>query len=266
MFCRKQLVGKERAREHVLKRSWQNALGHQKTVIAADYDIAGKVYSARQPVADEFVTGEVCSGCNNGWMRHLDDQVEQLVLGLAKGTLDPERMPRHGRRQLSRWLLKTACTLDYTSRKDARHMPRRGLDQVRNSQYLPSGFIAFACRPGPLGWPMRRLQATAIDVWLHDNPELTSYINVLTRKFKCAIQYDQIILGCAWIEGSKRPTFRGMNGIHLPLHLSRASYEPYTSAEIEDIRGMRDPVGRDFSDNLVSWLLFTLSVDFYSNG
>lgn len=219
IFCQATLSANNRAKEHVFRNSWLRALGHKKTGISfAKFSTHGFI-SDRSLAADQLQAGEVCANCNGGWMNHLDLKVEHIVLGLARTPGEGIHLSQLDARTVGRWLLKTACSFVHTDSRERRHVPRSVLSNIRRDNYLPPGFVAFAARSLV---PIKHVAISSWDVW----PE-TSSGNLLgmpqTQRLKFGIQYDNVILGCSYVNCAA-PVFTGVAGLHLPFLKSRAKF------------------------------------------
>lgn len=229
MFCRHAMTGKGRAREHVLKKEWLTVLNHLQSPLQMAHLRGDELVGERRLIANQFLTGAVCSTCNNNWMNDVDAAVSDWVLGLAQGSLQIADLPNGSGFLLSRWLLKTACCLAFTDKPDRRHVPRSILDRVRDPTFLPDGFIAYCCL---IPEETHRISLGSLDTWLHTEGYQRLGAIPQTQRMKCAFQYDRLVIGCAWVTRRKiPPLFLGVRGIHHVLHSHRARYREYTAKE-----------------------------------
>lgn len=218
IFCQTPLTANNRAKEHVLRNSWLESLGHKKSGIFLDNFSKHGYINERNLAADRLLTGEVCSNCNNGWMDHLDHRVEDLVLGLAKTPGQGIQLSKKDSRTVGRWLLKTACTFIHTDTHERRHIPRSILRNLHKDNYLPSGFVAFAARSDA---PEKGVGIASIDMWDQSIGEIG--LLPQTSRLKFGLQYDSILLGCSYAN-CPDPIFSGFSGFHLPFLASRAKF------------------------------------------
>jgi hypothetical protein len=219
IFCQVPLSAANRAKEHVLRHSWLRALGHKKSGISLGKFSKHGFIAEQNLAADQLQTGEVCANCNNGWMDHLDRRIEHIILGLARTPGTGIHLSKQDSRTVGRWLLKTACSFMHTDAHERRHIPRSILSNVRREGYLPPGFVAFAARSA---LPTKGVGIAHLDMW----PESSlGHIGGLpqTRRLKFGIQYDNVMLGCSYVN-CVTPVFTGVDGFHVPLLQSRAKF------------------------------------------
>lgn len=211
--------GTTKAKEHVLKKSWLEKLGHSRSKLSFgmwSLKLRKHVGSRQQPAAT-LLAGDVCAKCNSGWMNRVDGAVEASILALARGARLPQDLSTEERRALARWILKTACAFEYCEEPDRRHIPEHVRRRLEESDYLPSGFVLFAV---PLGPGTRAVHPALMRGWFKTDSlgEVEK-----ARNFKFAVQYDEILIGCALLL-EHQPTFSGIHGVHVPLLSNDASF------------------------------------------
>ena len=229
MFCQRALAG-VRAKEHVLKKSWIEALGHTESDVSFTATRGFELVRERQHRATALLAGEVCNVCNNTWMNDIDARVEPILLDLARGEIPVYEIPHSYRFPLARWLLKTACTFAYTDSPERRHIPRHVLDRVPLPNYLPDGFIAFT--HGPIN--TRNIAASSLDAWTLPEGRMQRRFEKMSqrKRMKAAFHYDCVVLGCAWLITPKPPLFLGIADMHFPFHLNKAGYRHMEPEEV----------------------------------
>ncbi len=237
VFCRTKLTrpsgsgsarSTDEAKEHVLKRQWITALGHNETVISYGVNKKGiPVGGRRNPTALAMVAGGICYACNSGWMEKVDARASAALLGLARGNLRAEDLTRRNRFDLARWLFKTTCVLRHVAPPELRHLPREILDRAHEPKYLPSGFLAFCCAGTPPD--SHALGASAQDIWVAA-PSALREIPQRTRQ-KAAFQYDRLVIGCTWMTTRNRPRFTLFRGVHHVIFESRSRHRFLTDDE-----------------------------------
>ena len=243
MFCKRKLTrpegsGKPRrtdkAVEHILKRQWIKALGHEQSVLWHGIEAKDVLVSERRPSALGFVTGEICYFCNSGWMQKVDARAGASLLALASGKAKPDLLSRRSRFDLARWAFKTACVLRYVAPPHMRHLPRHILDRAHEPTFLPRGFLAFCTIPAAqVG---HHLGASSLDKWIASASELARLKAMpQSKRLKCAFQYDHIVIGCCWVTTADRPRFKLYEGFHKVLYESRVRRRYMTGAEVAAI-------------------------------
>lgn len=219
--------GRNRAKEHVLRNSWLEKLGHSKTpLFLGRHDQTGFIKEDCL-VADQLQTGEICGKCNGGWMDQVDHRVESFVLKMASG--EDVLLAANDSLALSRWVLKVACCAIYTDRSNRRFISEDLRRNMPKSDYLPSGFLAFCTRFNGL----RGLGYASLDAWYEQSQDVMLKVQP-TSRLKFAVQYDNVIFGCAYLR-SPFPEFTGIEGFHHPLVLKQAHWKfrknPYPTLE-----------------------------------
>lgn len=184
-FCGVFLNAKNRAKEHVLRRSWLDRLGHTKSKVSSGFMSGAVLLGERNQAAEQVQAGEVCSACNNGWMNHLDLSVEDHVLKLAVDPAAELVVGRLGARQIARWILKTAIAFELTAEPSRRHIRTEIVRRVRRANWLPDGFAAFYCR-SPLG--QRGISVASFDAWPVECVPLVGGLPQSRRLKFCAVR------------------------------------------------------------------------------
>ena len=184
-------LGRNRAKEHILRNSWLKELGHSKSQIVLDMSSSEAFLEKRNLVADQLQAGEICNECNGGWMNDRDLAVEEVVLGLARSKNLQEKSGRA--RDISLWIFKTGftfCLTDYTYR---RHVPPEIMANLKHG-ILPSAFVTFI-HHAPLG--ERHVATSMADIWPEDGASFV--FSEQKHRFKFGVQYDEIIFGCVYV-------------------------------------------------------------------
>lgn len=169
MFCGGAL-GKKRAREHVIAKSWMLELGVYSRVLSGKATAGTEVYSERSFPAHQFMAGDVCGPCNNGWMKDLDHEVKDHVLAMARQELQPADVPEANRPAIGRWALKTACAMEGTDGRHRRHIPIEVRRAVFENRPTPGSYALQACL-----FPVRAIGAATLDVW-PDSPMCQDHV------------------------------------------------------------------------------------------
>ena len=202
-----------RAREHVFKKSWIEALGHGNTNLDfIRYRKENFLENVRRP-AIKFLAGDICGDCNSGWMNEVDLRAEEYILGAAKGNLTPSEFNANGRFAIARWLLKTAATFMLSEPKERRHIPQSTLRKISRPDFLPKGFVAFFFQYQN---DFKYLGAANMDAHLQLDSGISKRVTK-SERLKFGIQYDRFLVGCAYV-GCKNPVFIGLPRLHFPLY------------------------------------------------
>jgi hypothetical protein len=99
-------------------------------------DEGGDVSSTKPYNKDlNIVTRAVCGRCNGGWMKHLEDRLNAMLIrsASAKGTMlrgQPASIGPKGQKLLARWSVKTAVTRDSADEPQRRVIARNFCDQL----------------------------------------------------------------------------------------------------------------------------------------
>jgi hypothetical protein len=150
-------------------------------------------------------------------MDKLDHSVEEEILGMARGILRVTELAPEAKRRVSRWILKTACCLCLTMKRDRRHLPPRFWSAVKSDDFLPEGFFAFASHSTE---PIRLVGTCLLRFWHFSTTPPPN----LGYGFKFGVIYDNVLLGCALSE--ENPViFTGYKELHHPLHLQGCDFD-----------------------------------------
>lgn len=213
IFCGVTLTNLNRAKEHVLKNAWLKKLGHEKYQLdLAQFSGENKI-GERQHPANQLLSGEVCNGCNGGWMERLDKSVEKIVLALAQ-EIKPIQITEQECWQLARWLVKTAYTHISCDKPDRRHITPSQVAKVKKPSFRPDG--AFCMYYTILDPPATGVLPVSIDVWPSMGGNSAMAVIPQTRRRKFAVQYNRVVFGFAWVRGPVKK-FGLASGIHHPL-------------------------------------------------
>ncbi len=216
-----------KSKEHILRKSWLDALGHGKTQIYLDrVNRAGIIIDQQNIIANSLLSGKVCGKCNNGWMNDLDLAVEHIILSIASRQYGYQyllsNLTASDKKNLSRWLLKTACTFLYTDTEDRIHIPSSIVKSIKNDTYLPKGFFSFIGF-NPSTDNSKNIEVSSLDVWHFFNDDEKSRMERIGH-LKFGVLYDNVIFGCAYIDWPN-PLFVGVPNIHYPLLCKSSSFQ-----------------------------------------
>ncbi|WP_431046235.1 hypothetical protein [Roseateles sp. L2-2] len=217
LFCSIDLTGK-RAREHVIARSWLKELKYHEWMLDGQTSTGGSVRQLRRHPAHSFMAGDVCGDCNSHWMRDLDQAVQECVLEMARGRLQPSDVPVEMRPLLGRWALKTACAMEGTDSKDRRHIPLEVRRSVLENRDPPGSYALQACL-----FPVQALGVATLDVWM-DTPV---YREVLAGKpqsdrLKFGISIGHAVFAGICLFDVEWALYGTHSAFHFPIHLHRA--------------------------------------------
>lgn len=266
IFCNiiltKSPQGKERdsdkAKEHILKREFINLLGHEATRLPVSFSSSTNIVETREPNALSFVAGEVCRGCNGGWMNELDMSVAKIVLSAASSESAVISFSSEEAVLISRWLLKLACVVESTDAIARRHIPAHIRYSVKNPGYLPQNFVSFY---GILPKASHSIGPSILDVWLHDSYAPTPIAlqpGNQSKRLKFAVQYNRALFGCAYVH-EPGIVFRGITHMHTPIFISSdtsfsASLHPEIAKSFDGL------LGKTMADSTTNrWLLGILA-------
>lgn len=161
-FCGNSLSG-NRAKEHVIRKAWLKELNLLTQPLEGSQGHKAQFVATRRVVANNMLAGEICQLCNNGWMNRLDEEVHELVIGLATLRITPLALSPTERALIGRWALKVACAFEATDSPDRRSIPedvRRDISEgrePRGSYLLAVGVTAIS-----------HVGASILDVWSED--------------------------------------------------------------------------------------------------
>jgi hypothetical protein len=173
------------------------------------HGVVGRIPSI---AAAAVLTGEVCKACNGGWMQELDESVDHVVMGLAQQPPQSVELSSEVLNNLARCLLMHACCFTYTEPPERRHVPRKLLEGVQRSGFVPDGFFMFGMH---LGEPAHQVNAGTSELW--PNKSRTGILQLpQSSRMKFGMQYDSAIFGFAWAD-VMHPGFVYDTLIHFPL-------------------------------------------------
>lgn len=207
----------DKAKEHVLKKSFITELGHDATKVYTDIHAGHELIDKRNLYAQGYLAGEVCRGCNCGWIDELDISVAHIVLAAARSAAQTISFTDIEAVALSRWLLKMACALESTDASDRRHIPEQVRLSVRRPGYLPPNFISFY---GKLPPPVHELGPAIVDMWPCRAPvPVALTAGNQSKRLKFGVQYDHAVFGCAYVD-EPGIAFEGVSGVHNKIFVS----------------------------------------------
>jgi hypothetical protein len=223
IFCGELLTG-NREKEHVIPQWLLDHLGIRDTelFLAVAKSEDDSITESRRHVADEFVEGRVCGGCNSGWMSRLENESKSLLISLIDGHSSLLRIKIEERILVARWAAKTAYALSHATplRKatDASHLRF----VMNNLAKLPTGVGVFAQQTNPtrnFGNFQRNRWPVFSNVPGGGPPPEGSY--------KIALEFRHLLLLVAYWA---KPTadFLLVAGVHIPLWPVRDWYPAYS--------------------------------------
>lgn len=207
-------TSRNRAKEHVLRKSWLKQLGHSKSEIVLERFFAENFLDRKKLAADQVQTGAICKKCNGGWMNDADIAVEDAVLGLARSQAINVRPGLD--RDIAFWLFKTAFAFAMTDSPTRRYVSADKMDSLRKG-ILPSSCIVFVHH----AYKERHVGLGSIDGWPGSFANFS--ISDQSSRFKFGVQYDNAVFGCAYADWPN-PTFVLRTGIHEVVYVQGANY------------------------------------------
>jgi hypothetical protein len=116
IFCSTPLKG-VRSEEHAIPRWLMEYLGitDPQLYLAIAHSQDDSILKDRKHVAGNFVEGRVCGGCNNGWMRDLEEQTRELLKPLIEGNLNLLNISDDERVELAKRATKTAFVFSHAA-------------------------------------------------------------------------------------------------------------------------------------------------------
>src|SRR5580704_11352841 len=141
-----------RSREHVLAQWLLEHLGialesFYQQVVSSDN---GSVVKERQHATQSFVQGRVCSGCNGGWMRDLENRAKNLLVPLINRERSVFGLTDEERQLLAMWAAKTAYLISYTAVQQD-HVGAAHLRSLAKDGSLPTSVCVTAAQRAPTG-------------------------------------------------------------------------------------------------------------------
>jgi hypothetical protein len=143
MFCETVLTAAASSREHIIPEWLLKYLGVRETAVNPTHHKADtmEVVSTRRQTFNALTNGLVCAGCNNGWLSQLEDRAKPLLIPLVTGERSIYDLVLREQAILSRWALKTACTLNRASNFHQFVPPDHAHFVLNVPQHLPAGMI-----------------------------------------------------------------------------------------------------------------------------
>ena len=140
IFCEVRLNKSNRSKEHAisrwivrrLEREEDGYLGLELTYPNAPYE----VLAGRAHAINALVLGNVCEGCNSGWMSRLENDTTPLLEALWK-PVSPTLFTPDECLTVARWTFKTAATVAYSSAYK-RIIPIQHVHDFFHTQRLPA--------------------------------------------------------------------------------------------------------------------------------
>ena len=217
IFCGDELTGK-RAREHVIAQSWLKELGVYEVMLDGKATAGTELYRKHNLPAHQFVAGDVCGPCNNGWMQELDTEVQDHVLAMARHKLEPSEVPEAIRPVLGRWALKTACAMEGTDSKHRRHIPVEVRRAVKENRPPPGSYALQACL-----FPRPTFGVATLDVWV-DSPMYQQYVapHPQSTRLKFGITVGHAVFAGVCLFNVEYAIYGTHSKFHYPLHRQRA--------------------------------------------
>lgn len=112
IFCKSDLAIKGRSKEHILPRWLQEEWKlSDHSIEPTHFGEDGEVRSSRKQVLDSFLSGNVCTECNNGWMSQLEVANKETIVKLATDKRRILDLSDAEALLLARWAVKTAFAL-----------------------------------------------------------------------------------------------------------------------------------------------------------
>ncbi len=181
VFCKSDLSGGSRAKEHVFPQWMLNEWEFRDSVVEpTHFDEHGNVVSKRSHTFDGFLSGSVCADCNHGWMSSLESRCKDMMMALAT---DQRRITDLSDKEallLGAWTAKTAFAL-HTSSNWRRVVPEEHIYPLDKDDYrLPSNVFVVGHtykRSRAISWSQSttwELFSKDRDIIQHDNELLHS--------------------------------------------------------------------------------------------
>lgn len=111
VYCGIRIGNSNRAREHVIPSWLQKHLGIEKETIHLGHIpiLSNTPKTERAHPADQFLLGNVCKLCNNGWMSRMETRNQATIKSLIAGNFNIlDQIDESDKLALARWIVKTA--------------------------------------------------------------------------------------------------------------------------------------------------------------
>ena len=203
--------------EHAFAKTWLAELqaGQERIVVDRREFGADAIEDTRTHTFESYRCGDVCEGCNKGWMSSLEATVKPWILGIT-AKADPAMMHDPIRRlPFSRWAVKTACVIDHLGGlyQIPAHIPRQ---LTESSETLPSSVHVL------IGWhPSEQRSLFSLNqrnTWFTYPLEPAVKVSALPGdgSFKVAFSIEQLMVLVVGVP-SRDLQFVIGTGIHVPI-------------------------------------------------
>ncbi|OUD81035.1 hypothetical protein CMMCA001_05695 [Clavibacter michiganensis subsp. michiganensis] len=141
-FC--QTTEGKRSNEHVLRRKFKKLMWTYPDTFYS-YAENGTVQHSRRVNATAFdvKVNEVCKACNEGWLEELEDDVEAMVMTLARGKTPSDEEAHWDK--LALWMTVRALLRTLTDPEQSR-IPKRVFESIYRDRAVPEDFIVMWAR------------------------------------------------------------------------------------------------------------------------
>jgi len=225
LFCSAHLTRQNRSKEHVFPRWLVSHLEAQdERFIGTVWTYPNEptvIFNEREHDALSLVLGNVCQGCNTGWMARLEEDTKPLLEALCAGQ-SPIVLTHEQCNSLARWTFKTAA-LNYSANYK-RIIPLEQIRQFYTAGRLPENGtidIAFCYQVG-IHWVIGGNRRFVTRSGLTDAQKRGTYVATL--------QFDHLLIRLAWVP---------VDGVKAVAAPASAVYRifPQDKSELQLVRG-----------------------------
>ncbi len=215
VFCEALLTKDTRSKEHVIPQWLMDFLNIRTQKIQPTHFSTKGGASTRFHTIDGLLAGQICKGCNNGWMSELEIVAMPILKSLILGKSTIVELNENERRILSRWTAKTAFVLNSASNY-LKNVPKGHFQHIRlNIDSLPMDVASF----GQQHHGERNFFWIQSSTWLLKGnsdslPELA--IELKNKSYKITFQFGKLMLLLSYLPMDNiYPVL--WKGIHIPL-------------------------------------------------
>jgi len=145
VFCGTELKKRNKSNEHIIPIWLLDHLSIRDVKIEPTHMTSiGAIVTQRVHTLDGLIFGNVCEGCNGGWMSQLENNSKPILIDLIDGNRSLMSMSEKECFLISRWAFKTGLTLNSGSNFHKMIPDSHYKELYRNTNSLPQGLIIVA--------------------------------------------------------------------------------------------------------------------------
>jgi len=194
LFCSTHLNRSNRSREHVIPK-WLVSRFEVNRCFGTHWTYPNEpivILDEREHAALSLVLGNVCQGCNTGWMAQLEEGTRPLMEALWDGR-SPTVLTFEKCNTIAKWTFKTAATLNY-SVDYKRIIPLEHIRHFHTTGRLPENATVdlALCRRVGINWILGgNKRFVVISKKITESQKRATYV--------ISLQFDHLLLKLSWV-------------------------------------------------------------------